>query len=33
MNHPFNFLNAFTKEDKAIFFGLDKETEKLYVEI
>jgi len=27
---PFKFLDSFTKEDKEIFFGRDKETEELY---
>ena len=30
MKSPFKFLDSFTKEDKEIFFGRDKETEELY---
>ena len=30
---PFKFLDSFTKEDKAIFFGRDHETEELYQKV
>ncbi|MDD4236264.1 MAG: hypothetical protein PHF99_09655 [Bacteroidales bacterium] len=30
MKSPFKFLDSYTKEDKAIFFGRDEETEYLY---
>ena len=30
MKSPFKFLDSFTKDDKEIFFGRDKETEELY---
>ena len=30
MTSPFKFLDAYTKEDKAIFFGRDNEIEELY---
>ena len=33
MKSPFKFLDSFTKEDKEIFFGRDKETEELYHKI
>jgi len=30
---PFKFLDSYTKEDKKIFFGRDKETEELYQKV
>ncbi len=30
MNSPFKFLDSYTKEDKNIFFGRERETEELY---
>ncbi|MBU0765685.1 MAG: ATP-binding protein, partial [Bacteroidetes bacterium] len=33
MKSPFKFLDSFTKEDKAIFFGREKETEELYQKV
>jgi len=33
MKSPFKFLDSFTKDDKEIFFGRDKETEELYHKI
>ena len=33
MKSPFKFLDSFTKEDKDIFFGRDKETEELYQKV
>ena len=33
MISPFKFLDSFTKDDKEIFFGRDKETEELYHKI
>ncbi|MDX1912375.1 MAG: ATP-binding protein, partial [Saprospiraceae bacterium] len=27
---PFKFLDSYQKDDQAIFFGREKETEKLY---
>jgi len=30
---PFKFLDAYTKEDKDIFFGRDSETEELYQKV
>lgn len=33
MSSPFKFLDAYTKEDKAIFFGRDNEIEELYQKV
>ncbi|MFC2080141.1 hypothetical protein ACFLRQ_01565 [Bacteroidota bacterium] len=33
MNSPFKFLDSYTKEDAAIFFGRDRETEELYQKV
>ncbi len=33
MKSPFKFLDSYTKEDKNIFFGRDKETEELYQKV
>ncbi|MBU0763237.1 MAG: ATP-binding protein, partial [Bacteroidetes bacterium] len=33
MKSPFKFLDSFLKEDKAIFFGRERETEELYQKI
>jgi hypothetical protein len=33
MNSPFKFLDAYTKEDKDIFFGRDNEIEELYQKV
>ncbi|MBL4716631.1 MAG: hypothetical protein COC01_07695 [Bacteroidetes bacterium] len=33
MNSPFKFLDSYTKEDKDIFFGRDKEIEELYSKV
>ncbi|MFC2080390.1 NACHT and WD repeat domain-containing protein, partial [Bacteroidota bacterium] len=33
MNSPFKFLDAYTKQDKDIFFGRDREIEDLYQKI
>ncbi|MEL7339232.1 MAG: ATP-binding protein [Bacteroidota bacterium] len=33
MNSPFKFLDAYSREDKDIFFGRSKETEDLYEEV
>ena len=30
---PFKFLDSYTKEDKSIFFGRDKEIEELYQKV
>ena len=30
MNSPFKFLDAYSKDDKNIFFGREKETEEIY---
>jgi WD40 repeat protein len=30
MNSPFKFLDSYTREDRAIFFGRDREIEELY---
>ncbi len=30
MKSPFKFLDAYTKEDRDIFFGREKEIEELY---
>ena len=30
MKSPFKFLDAYTIEDKDVFFGREKETEALY---
>jgi hypothetical protein len=30
MNSPFKFLDAYSKDDKDIFFGREKETEEIY---
>ena len=29
-NSPFKFLDSYTKADKDIFFGREKETEEIY---
>ncbi|RLD54334.1 MAG: hypothetical protein DRJ05_14865 [Bacteroidetes bacterium] len=29
-NNPFKFLDSYTKADKDIFFGREKETEEIY---
>ena len=29
-NPPFKFLDSYTKADKEIFFGREKETEEIY---
>jgi hypothetical protein len=33
MNSPFKFLDSYTKEDRDIFFGRDREIEELYQRI
>ncbi|MFC2080140.1 hypothetical protein ACFLRQ_01560 [Bacteroidota bacterium] len=33
MNSPFKFLDSYTKEDAAIFFGRDREIEELYQKV
>ncbi|MBU0763875.1 MAG: ATP-binding protein, partial [Bacteroidetes bacterium] len=33
MKSPFKFLDSFTKEDKDIFFGREKETDELYQKV
>ena len=33
MNSPFKFLDSYTKEDRAIFFGRDREIEELYQKV
>ena len=33
MNSPFKFLDAYTKQDKDIFFGRDQEIEDLYQKV
>ncbi len=33
MNSPFKFLDAYTREDRAIFFGRDREIEELYQKV
>ena len=33
MKSPFKFLDSFTKEDRNIFFGRDKEIEELYQKV
>jgi Cdc6-like AAA superfamily ATPase len=30
MKSPFKFLDSYTREDRAIFFGRDKEISELY---
>ena len=30
MNSPFKFLDSYTKDDRDIFFGRDREIEELY---
>ncbi|MFO7828694.1 MAG: ATP-binding protein, partial [Bacteroidales bacterium] len=31
--NPFKFLDSYTKEDKTIFFGRERETEELYQKV
>jgi len=30
MNNPFKFLDSYTKEDKNIFFGREREIKELF---
>ena len=33
MISPFKFLDSYTKDDRAIFFGRERETEELYQKV
>ncbi len=33
MNSPFKFLDSYTREDRAVFFGRDREIEELYQKV
>ncbi len=33
MNSPFKFLDSYTRDDRAIFFGRDREIEELYQKV